>query len=293
MFVLQQLTNGLLLGGVYAVATLGFALVWGVMNEINIAHAAFMAIGAYTSYFLFSSFGIDPILSMPISMLVGFALGYPIQRFLLNRALPYGLVITLATTFGLNLVLENIVRKVWSSDFRSISPAYATKSIQLGAITIPLVPLLVFALSIVFTVGLYLFLERTKVGLAIRATALNRHAARIVGIPVASLYAITFGVGAALAAASGSMVGTLQSVYPGMGNAFLTKVFVITAVGGFGSITGALVGSIILALIEVFTATLINPLIVDFIAFSLLVAVLVLRPQGLFGKAFYGEEAAS
>lgn len=293
MFILQQLTNGLLLGGVYAVATLGFALVWGVMNEINIAHAAFIAIGAYTSYFLFSNLGVDPMVSVPISMLVAFAIGYPIQRFLLNRALPYGLVITLATTFGLNLVLENTIRKLWSSDFRSITPGYATKALNLGSITIPLVPLLVFGLSILFTVLLYLFLERTKVGLAIRATALNRHAARIVGIPVHTLYAITFGIGAALAAASGSMIGTLQSIYPGMGNAFLTKVFVITAVGGFGSITGALVGSIILALIEVFAATLINPLIVDFIAFTLLVAVLVVRPQGLFGKHFYGEEAAS
>lgn len=293
MFILQQLTNGLLLGGVYAVATLGFALVWGVMNEINIAHAAFIAIGAYTSYFLFSNLGVDPMVSVPISMLVAFAIGYPIQRFLLNRALPYGLVITLATTFGLNLVLENTIRKLWSSDFRSITPGYATKALHLGSITIPLVPLLVFGLSILFTVLLYLFLERTKVGLAIRATALNRHAARIVGIPVHTLYAITFGIGAALAAASGSMIGTLQSIYPGMGNAFLTKVFVITAVGGFGSITGALVGSIILALIEVFAATLINPLIVDFIAFTLLVAVLVVRPQGLFGKHFYGEEAAS
>lgn len=293
MFILQQLTNGLLLGGVYAVATLGFALVWGVMNEINIAHAAFMTIGAYTSFFLFSSLGVDPILSIPISMLVAFAIAYPIQRYLLNRALPYGLVITLATTFGLNLVLENIVRKVWSSDFRSISPSYATQFVHVGSVTVPLVPVIVFGLSIVFTVLLYLFLEHTKVGLAIRATALNRNAARIVGVPVGALYAITFGIGCALAAASGTMIGTLQSIYPGMGNAFLTKVFVITAVGGFGSITGALVGSIILALIEVFAASLINPLIVDVIAFSLMVVVLVVRPQGLFGKRFYGEEVAS
>lgn len=293
MFVLQQLIFGLLLGGVYAVATSGFALVWGVMNEINIAHAAFMAIGAYTSYFLFSNLGVDPLLSLPISMLVAFAIGYPIQRFLLNRALPYGLVITLATTFGLNLILENLIRKIWSSDFRSISPAYATTSLKLGGLTLPLVPVLVFLLSVLFTAGLYLFLERTRVGMAIRATALNRHAARIVGIPVHSLYAITFGLGAALAAASGTMVGTLQSIYPGMGNAFMTKVFVITAVGGFGSISGALVGSLILAIIEVSAATLINPLIVDLVAFTLLVLVLVVRPQGLFGRRFYGEEAAS
>lgn len=293
MFLLQQLINGVLLGGVYGVAAVGFALVWGVMNEINIAHAAFMLVGAYSSYFLFSSLHLDPLASVVLAMLAAFVIAYPIQRYLLNRALPHGLVITLASTFGLNLLLENVIRELFSSDYRSISPSYITTSLSLGPLTLPLVPLLVFALALAFTVALHLFLERSGLGLAIRATALNRVAARIVGIPVQSIYAFTFALGAALAAASGTMIGTLQSIYPGMGDAFLTKVFVITALGGFGSIPGALVGSLILALVEVLSATYINPNIVDFVAFSLLVAVLVVRPQGLFGKRFYGEEVSA
>ncbi len=293
MFLLQQLINGVMLGGVYGVAAIGFALVWGVMNEINIAHAAFMVIGAYTAFYLFSALHLDPLVGSVLAMVVAFIIAYPIQRYLLNRALPHGLVITLATTFGLNLFLENVVREIWSSDYRSISPSYVTSSFAVGPLTIPLVPLLVFALAVVFTVALHFFLERTQLGLAIRATALNRVAARIVGIPVQTIFAFTFALGAALAAASGTMIGTLQSIYPGMGDAFLTKVFVITALGGFGSIPGALVGSLILSLVEVLSATYINPNIVDFVAFSLLVAVLVLRPQGLFGKRFYGEEASA
>ncbi|HKI58841.1 MAG TPA: branched-chain amino acid ABC transporter permease [Trueperaceae bacterium] len=293
MFLLQQLINGVMLGGVYGVAAVGFALVWGVMNEINIAHAAFMVIGAYTSFFLFTTLHVDPLASIVVAMAVAFALAYPIQRYLLNRALPHGLVITLATTFGLNLFLENVVRRVFSSDYRSISPSYITTSFSLGPLTLPLVPLLVFVLAVAFTAGLHLFLERSSLGLAIRATALNRVAARIVGIPVQVVYAFTFALGAALAAASGTMIGTLQSIYPGMGDAFLTKVFVITALGGFGSIPGALVGSLILSLVEVLSATYLSPNIVDFVAFSLLVVVLVVRPQGLFGKRFYGEEASA
>ena len=293
MFLLQQIINGVMLGGVYGVAAVGFALVWGVMNEINIAHAAFMVIGAYTSFYLFSTIHLDPLIGSLLAMVVAFLIGYPIQRYLLNRALPHGLVITLATTFGLNLFLENVVREIWSSDYRSISPSYITTSFAVGPLTLPLVPLLVFLLALVFTVALHLFLERTHLGLAIRATALNRVAARIVGIPVQAIFAFTFALGAALAAASGTMIGTLQSIYPGMGDAFLTKVFVITALGGFGSIPGALAGSLILALVEVLSATYINPNIVDLVAFSLLVLVLVVRPQGLFGKRFYGEEASA
>ena len=293
MFLLQQIINGVMLGGVYGVAAVGFALVWGVMNEINIAHAAFMVIGAYTSFYLFSAIHLDPLIGSVLAMVVAFVIAYPIQRYLLNRALPHGLVITLATTFGLNLFLENVVREIWSSDYRSISPSYITTSFAVGPLTFPLVPLLVFVLALLFTVALHLFLERTQLGLAIRATALNRVAARIVGIPVQAIFAFTFALGAALAAASGTMIGTLQSIYPGMGDAFLTKVFVITALGGFGSIPGALVGSLILSLVEVLSATYINPNIVDFVAFTLLVVVLVVRPQGLFGKRFYGEEASA
>jgi branched-chain amino acid transport system permease protein len=291
VFLLQQLINGLLLGGVYGVASVGFALVWGVMNEINIAHAGFIVIGAYASYFLFAGARLDPLLSIPLSMGLGFALAYPIQRYLLNRALPHGLVITLATTFGLNLLIENLVRAAWSSDFRSISPAYVAQGIRLGPLLVPLLPLAVFLVAVAFVLGVYLFLERTWLGLAVRAAALNRQAARLVGIPIRSLYAFTFALGSALAAAAGTMIGTLESVYPGMGDAFLTKIFVITALGGFGSVPGALAGSLILALIEVLTAAYLTPTLVDLVAFVLLVAALVVRPQGLLGKRFYGEEA--
>ncbi len=290
MNVLQQIVNGIMLGGVYAIVAVGFVLVWGVMNEINIAHAAFMVVGAYTSYFLFSSFHLDPFLSIVPAMAVAFLIAYPIQRYLLNRALPHGLVITLAATFGLNLLVENIIRRIWSSNYRSISPTYVNASLSAGPVTIPLVPLIVFVLAVIVTVVLYLFLERTEIGLAIRATALNRNAARIVGIPVQSIYAFTFALGVSLAAASGTMVGTLQSISPGMGDTFLTKVFVITALGGFGSIPGALIGGLILAMVEVFSAAYISPNIVDFISFSILVFILIVRPQGLFGKRFYGEE---
>jgi branched-chain amino acid transport system permease protein len=289
---LQQVINGILLGGVYGLASAGFALVWGVMNEINIAHAAFIVIGAYASYFLAAGLHLDPLASIPLAMAAAFALAYPTQRYLLNRALPHGLVITLATTFGLNLLIENVVRTLWSSNFRSITPSYVASGIHLGPLLVPLLPLAVFVLALTFVGGMYVFLERTWLGLAIRAAALNRQAAGIVGIPVPVLYAFTFALGSSLGAAAGTMIGTLQSVYPGMGDAFLTKIFVITALGGFGSVPGALAGSLILALIEVMTATYLNPNIVDFVAFVLLVMVLVVRPQGLLGKQFYGEETA-
>jgi branched-chain amino acid transport system permease protein len=291
--VLQELVNGLLLGGVYALASVGFALVWGVMNEINIAHAAAMVLGAYTSYELFRYLHVDPLLSIPFAMLLVFSITYPLQRYLLNRALPHGLVITLASTFGLNLLLENLIQYIFTGDYRSITPSYVARSLHLGPIVVPFLSLLVFVMGLLAFALLYLFLERSWWGLAIRSTALHREAARIVGLPVERIYALVFALGSALAAAAGVMIATTQSLYPGMGDRFLTKIFVITALGGFGSLPGALLGSMLFALIEVFASTYLGPSLVDLVAFSLLVLTLIVRPQGLLGRKFYGEEGTA
>lgn len=300
MFILQQLTNGLLLGGVYAVATLGFALVWGVMNEINIAHAAFIAIGAYTSYFLFSNLGIDPMLSVPISMLVAFAIGFPIQRFLLNRALPYGLVITLATTFGLNLVLENTLRKLWSSDFRSITPTYATKALHLGSLTIPLVPLLVFGLSILFagsasdlatfffyafaalalgSVILVYIIRRSRLGYALRAIQASEEAAVVMGINTTIYKVVAWAISAAVTGVAGGIYAYWTG-YISPGHLFdIVKLFIMVLLGGAGTVLGPVLGAIGIEAIGQFFWTALGDL--HLIALGLIIlAVGLLMPKG-------------
>jgi branched-chain amino acid transport system permease protein len=285
--LLQAIINGLLFGAVYATIGIGFSLVWGVMNIINVAHGSFIMIGAYLSFTLYAAYGVDPFLSIPIVMAVLFGIAYVIQKFVLNRVVRGSVFITLTFTFGLQILIANVCLLIWSADYRSIKLPYSSAGIQIGQVVLPGVRLGIFAVALVLTGLFYLFMRRTKTGIAINATALNFEGAKTVGIDVFNVYAITFGVSAALAGAAGALIAPIMSINPFVGGPLVGKAFVIAILGGLGSTIGALVGGMVLGLVETVGTLFIPSSYQELLGFSVLVLVLVFRPQGLLGKRFY------
>ncbi|MCL6552690.1 MAG: branched-chain amino acid ABC transporter permease [Firmicutes bacterium] len=285
----QVLVNGILLGGIYAAVGAGFSLVWGVLNIINIAHGASVMLGAYVTFFLFSRFGLDPFLTIPISMLTLFVVGYVMQRALINRVIAHGVFMTLVLTFGLSLFLIDMALLAFSADYRSVTPAYAGSGLSFGGLVVPYQRLAILAIALTLIAVLNVFLSTTRMGRAIRATVLNRQAAQLCGVDIHQIYAVTFGLGAALAGAAGSMLAMVVTISPFMGNTFIGKSFVIATLGGLGTVQGALVGGLLLGLAESLGAAVLGPSYQQALGFALLLLVLVLRPEGLLGKKFFAE----
>jgi branched-chain amino acid transport system permease protein len=284
MLVLQVLVNGILLGGLYGIMAIGMSLIWGVMNIVNIAHGALIMLGAYITFWTFSLWGWDPFLALPVTIGLLFLYGYAIQRFILNLIVRAQLFMTLLITFGIEVAMVNLARIAWSSDLRQTTPAYAAANFSVGGLTIPYVRLWVFATTIVLSVAFLLLMDRTRLGRAIRATAEELRAARLTGIPVRHIYAVTYGLGAALAGAAGGLWGMLFPVTPVMGGALTLKSFVVAVLGGLGTMMGAIVGGLVLGLAESFSSTYIGPTYPNAISFGLLVLILIFRPTGVLGK---------
>jgi branched-chain amino acid transport system permease protein len=284
MLTLQVLVNGILLGGLYGIMALGMSLIWGVMNIVNIAHGALIMLGAYLTFWTFSLWGWDPFAALPVTIVVLFGYGYLLQRLVLNLVVRAQLFLTLLITFGIEVVMVNLARIAWSSDLRQVTPSYATANFAVGGLTIPYVRLWVFVTTVLLSVAFLLLLERTRLGRAIRATSEELRAARLTGIPVAHIYAVTFGLGAALAGAAGGLWGMLFPITPIMGGALTLKSFVVAVLGGLGTMMGAIVGGLVLGLAESFSATYLGPTYPNAISFGLLVLILIFRPAGILGR---------
>jgi len=280
----QILINGILLGGLYAVMALGLALVWGVLNIVNLAHGAFIMLGAYVSWHLYTYAHIDPFLGLTITAVVMFCVGYALQRGILNLVVRAPMFNTLLITFGLEVVLTYLAQLAFSADFRTINPPYAGHSIFLGPVVVPMVRLMAFGVAIVLTVAMWLFLLHTRLGRAIRATAQNLVAARLYGVEPRHLYAMTFGIGIALAGAAGGLYGTVSQINPYIGATLTAKSFAISIIGGLDNPLGVIVGGLFLGIIESLTALYIGPTFADVASFGVLVLVLIVRPSGLLGK---------
>jgi branched-chain amino acid transport system permease protein len=280
----QVLVNGILLGGLYAIMALGLALVWGVLNIVNLAHGAFIMLGAYCSWHLFRYLHIDPFLGLPITAIVMFVLGYIVQRGLLNLIVRAPMFNTLLLTFGLEVVLTYLAQLAFSADFRTINPSYAGNQLQWGPVVLPIARLGAFVAALVLTFGMWLFLLHTKLGRAIRATAQNLVAARLYGVEPRHLYAVTFAIGIGLAGAAGGLYGTVSQINPYIGATLTAKSFAIAIIGGLDNPLGVLVGGLFLGIIESLTTLYIGPTFADVASFGILVLVLIVRPTGLLGK---------
>jgi branched-chain amino acid transport system permease protein len=292
--IIQDLVNGILAGGILAVVALGFSLVWGIMNIINLAHGAFIMLGAYVTYELFTTFHIDPFLTIPISFLLLFALGYLIQRYIMNWVTRAPVLTTFLLTFGLSILIVNVALLVWSSDTRGVTTAYSGSNFTLAGVTVPWIKLYTLIAALAITGVMQLFLTRSKTGRAIRATSMDIGAAQLSGVRVASIYAIVFGLGVGLAGVAGSLLSLSYSVSPTMGDPFVVSAFVVCVLGGLGTVQGALVGGIAYGVISAFAAQIDWTIwgqhisgtgLEDAVALIVLLIVLIFRPTGLLGKA--------
>lgn len=283
-----------MLGGFYAAMMLGFSVIWGVMGVINLAHGEVIMLGAYLAWVLNENYGVDPFVSLLIVMPVMFIVGYLLQLILINRVVDRPILVSLLVTFGLSIVFSNIAKLIFSADPRLTDTALSG-AWSLGGVTFPVTKTAIMAVALVIMASLHLFLQRTKTGKSIRAAAQNKQAAKIVGIDIDKIYALTFGICIAITAAAGALISPTQAVFPFMGPPLTIRAFTITALAGLGSIRGALMGGVLLGIVESMIGVYVSGIgtnLAIIASFALLVVVLITRPQGLFGGLSPIEEPA-
>ncbi len=284
MLAAQVLINALVLGCLYACIAIGFSLVWGVLNVINLIHGSFIVLGAYLAWGLYQSLHISPWYALVVAAPAFFVFGYVIQRLILNRVITAPVLVTLTLTFGLDLILNNAMIYYFKADYRKLTMTPPMGSISLFGVVVPVDRLIATVAALALTGVLYLILRRLRVGRAIVAVRLDRDAAKLMGVDVNSIYAIAFGLGAALAGCAGVLMALIFPISPLTSTAYLGKAFVVCVLGGLGSVSGALAGGILLALIEGIGSTLIGPAHATTLSFALLIVFLIVRPQGLLGR---------
>ncbi len=280
----QVFVNALLLTGILALVAVGFSLVWGIMNIVNLAHGAFIVLGAYLTYALHEWMGVDPFLTIPLSMAALFLLGYGIQRLLINQIIRAPLLATFLLTFGLEILLVNLLNFFFKADLRSVTTPYSGSGFSIGPARVPYIRLAALLISLFLVLALGAFLRRTRTGRAIRATGMDIDAARLTGVKVAKIYAVTFAIGAAMAGAAGSLLSLSVPFDPTAGSSYTQRAFVVCVLGGLGNVVNVIIGATIFAFVEVFVGSRL-PSLAQAITFALLVLLLIWRPQGIAGKS--------
>ena len=284
--IAQTLADGLVLGGIYALAAVGFSLIFGVLHVINLSHGILVLMGAYLALILSTALRIDPLLTMPLVMIGLFCVGYVYQRFLIQRAVDRASVNSMLLTFGVALMLQNAMIWLFSPDMKSITPSYAFASFKLGPVNFDAVRVSALAASLVLLSLLALFLKFSALGRVIRATAQQTMAAQLCGVNVRHVYALTFAVSAAFAGAAGIVIGIILPFSPADEGNWTLNAFVVVVLGGVGSPAGALIGGLLLGIVNTLTAQYVGPAFPNVTMFLLLVLLLLVRPHGLLGNAF-------
>lgn len=290
----QAVVSGLLIGGVYGLVAMGLSIVFGVLDIINFAHGALMTIGIYASYLLFQNYGIDPYVSLFLTVPLLFVIGVFIQRFAINPVMNAPIHNQLLLTLGIAIIIENLLLVFFTGTPRSIELPYARDAFDFGLFTldfplkvfgavVSLPKLLALLVALGLAAGLYVLIRRTRLGAAIRASAQDPEGAEIVGIDVKRIYMITFGIGAAAAGAAGALVMPFLFVSPTAGATFNIIAFVVVVLGGMGSIPGALVGGLIIGLTQEMTQLFVIGASKLLGVFFVFILVLLFRPQGIFG----------
>lgn len=276
--------DGILLGGIYAAFSAGFSLVFGTMRVINLAQGELVMLGGFSAYWLYRLQAIDPFYSIPIVLGFFFLLGFGLQKLLINRIIDKEPLVSLLLTFGVSLILENLALRLWTGDYRTITTSYTGSRVVVAGITLSNMRLVGFTLALLATAGLFLFLTKTKIGKAIRATAQHPDAARLMGIRIHQIYAVTFGVGTALTGLAGILIALIFTIQPAMGGFYTLISFCVVVLGGMGYVPGALVGGLALGVIQTTSATFLGGHWMEFSVFGTLLLILLFRPAGILGK---------
>jgi len=281
----QQLSNGIIKGSIYSLIAVGLSLIFGIMGLINFAHGELYMLGAYVAFFACSLFHLPPIISLFVSMAVVFGVGMIIEGTAIHhmRQKKSPLLYVILLTFGISIFLQNLVLIVWGATYKR-NPPILKGAFSMGPIIQSNQRVLVLVIALLIMITVYLVIKKTKLGRAIRATAQSLDAAVLMGINVDRVYMLTFGIAAALAAAAGSLIAPMFYIYPTMGVSPVLKAFVIVILGGLGSIGGAVLGGFIIGIAESLTAAYISSQYEAAVAFGLMMALLIFKPSGLFGK---------
>ena len=281
----QYIVNGILMGGLYACLAVGFSLIWGVLNIVNMLHGSAVVLGAYFCIFGVQTYGLPLYIVVPIACVSLYAAGYAIQRIVINRVIAQPILISLTLTFGLELIVNNVLLNLVSATPRSLTTNFGV--IEFFGLRLPVVRVGALAVALALTGLLYWLLRHSSLGRAIIAVRMDRFAAALMGIRVNRIYAITFGIGTLMAGAAGCAMALIYPITPLMSGLFLGKAFVICVLGGLGSVPGAIVGGIALGLIEGAGSVFLGQQWSSSVGFLLMMIIIVLMPSGLAGKKGY------
>ena len=291
--LLQTLALGLLLGGVYALAASGLTLIFGVMRVINIAHGAFVILGAFVTYSLWDAFGIDPLLATVITTPIVFAVGWVTYKVFVSPIRTAPMVSTVLLTFGLAMVLEGAMGSIWGNNSTAVRPDYADESFRFAGLFLPKAQVYGGIVAVAVLAVLFVVLTKTWLGRAIRAAAINPMGAELVGIKVSSVAALVFALGIAAAGAGGAIVGVLYPFVPGSHYQWIARLLAIVVLGGMGSLGGAILGALMFGVAETLTAAFISPSWATAVPYLIVFAVLLVRPQGLMGSRLREDAVAA
>jgi branched-chain amino acid transport system permease protein len=280
----QAVINGLLIGGIYALVSIGVTLIFGVVKIVNFAQGEFVMIGMYISFFLATQFGIDPVVSLIVSMPALFIIGVLVQHFLIRRVLGLNDMPQIFLTFALSLLILNVSLMLFTANYRTVHTWYSDEAFHIGPLYVPVAKLIAFVLAMVFSGILWVFLRATDLGKAMRAAAQNRDVAQLMGINPDRVFAVAFGVALALAGAAGSLLMPFYPAYPMVGQVFVLMAFVAVVLGSLGNVIGALVASLMMGVAESLGIQFIGADSGLIVVFMLLLATLALRPSGLGGR---------
>ena len=275
--------NGLTTGAIYALVALGLTLIYGVLHIINFAHGAALMMALYGVYYLFVRMGLDPYLALPLMVPAMFVAGYCLYRWVIGRASGGRDENILLVTLGVSIVLENLALLLFSSDTRTIDTSYTLATMEIAGAMISTPKVIAMAGALVTAALLWLLMTRTTLGRAIRACARERHGARLVGIDVEHVFALSFGIGLACLGAAACFLMPTYYVNPGVGSGFVLIAFTIVVLGGMGSFVGALLGGLLIGVVESLGGLLLGESLGQIGIFAIFIAVLLFRPQGLFG----------
>ena len=280
ILLVQLIVDGMLVGSIFALAAYGMALVWGVMNVINIAQGEFVMIGGYVAYVVYS-LGIHPLLGVPAAAIVLFILGWAIYRLVIFRVVDRDLFISLLATFGLSILIQQLLNQIFTSDVQSVDSGLDTLFLFDGMVTVPQIKLVAFVLTLAIAGCLVVFLKSSRLGQAIRATAQNARAARILGIDTDRVYAATYALNAALCGAAGALVVMTWVIQPFQGLAYTVRSFMIVVVAGLGNLPGVIVSAFGLGAAENLAGFILGAEFQIAFVFGLLVVVLLVRSHRL------------
>jgi branched-chain amino acid transport system permease protein len=280
----QLLVSTVLLGGIYALIAVGLTLIFGIMRVVNFAHGEFLMLGMYLAFWTFTLWRIDPYFILVIAVPLFFIIGLSVYALVMRGVIHASHNVQIFTTVGLSTALQNLALVLWTGDFRFVRPWHSGVVLRVGGAAFNLSQVVAFAVALLFTLSLFAFMKWTHAGRVMRATAQDGEAATLMGIDTDRVYRLAFAIGIACVGVAGVLISPLYSVYPTAGLQFVLLAYVVVVLGGLGDMVGALLGSLIVAAVEVIGSYLFGSAWKEVIYFVLFIAVLVFRPAGLFGQ---------